>query len=115
MLYGIAMSDNSNNSFLALLAGVAIGAGLGILFAPDSGKKTRTKLKSGIDEYSDELQAHLQELKSKMQSSASNAGEQLAEHLDEMKSEASDDTELAITKLEAKLAQMKTKLSQTSK
>jgi gas vesicle protein len=33
-----------------LLAGVAIGAGLGILFAPKSGKETRKELKEKMDE-----------------------------------------------------------------
>ena len=32
------------------LAGVAIGAGLGVLFAPNSGEKTRAELKKKIDE-----------------------------------------------------------------
>lgn len=34
---------------LALLAGVAIGAGIGILMAPDKGSKTRGKIKDGYD------------------------------------------------------------------
>ena len=34
----------------ALLGGAAIGAGLGILFAPKSGKETRAELKEKIDE-----------------------------------------------------------------
>lgn len=109
------MSENSTNSFLALLAGVAIGAGLGILFAPESGKKTREKLKAGVDEYSDELKAHLQELKSKVQTSASNVSENLADRIDDIKSEVGEDTEIAIAKLEARLAQLKEKLSQTPK
>ena len=35
-----------------LLAGIGIGAGLGILFAPKSGKETRTDLKNKMDEFS---------------------------------------------------------------
>ncbi len=34
----------------ALLGGAAIGAGLGILFAPKSGKETRAELKEKLDE-----------------------------------------------------------------
>ena len=34
----------------ALLGGVAIGAGLGVLFAPKSGKETRADLKAKMDE-----------------------------------------------------------------
>ena len=108
------MSENSTNSFLALLAGVSIGAGLGILFAPDSGKKTREKLKTDINEYSDELQTRLQELKSKVQTTVSNVSENITDKIDNIKSETNEDTELAIAKLEARLALLKEKLSQTS-
>jgi gas vesicle protein len=38
------MDKHPSNTLLALLAGVAIGAGLGILFAPDSGENTRRKI-----------------------------------------------------------------------
>lgn len=105
------MSENSSNSFFALLAGIAIGAGLGILFAPDSGKKTRAKLKTGYDEYSDELQAHLKELKTGIKSSVNNVSEHIAEHFDESVSDSNENTELAIAELEAKLAQLKAKLA----
>jgi len=37
-------------TFAALLGGAAVGAGLGILFAPKSGKETRAELKEKIDE-----------------------------------------------------------------
>jgi gas vesicle protein len=105
------MSDQSNNAVLALIAGVAIGAGLGILFAPDSGQKTREKLKAGIDEYSGELQEHLNELKSGIRTSVSHAGEKIAERFEHSTSDSNEDTELAIAQLEAKLAQLKAKLA----
>ena len=42
------MSNNNENSVVALLIGAAIGVGLGILFAPEKGSKTREKIKEGL-------------------------------------------------------------------
>ena len=39
--------QDSGKVFLGLLAGVAIGATLGILFAPDKGEETRKKIATG--------------------------------------------------------------------
>jgi gas vesicle protein len=39
------MSNKTSNGIIALLAGAAIGVGLGILFAPDKGSKPEKKLK----------------------------------------------------------------------
>ena len=49
------MSNTSGNSLLALLTGALIGAGIGILYAPDKGTKTREKIKDGFDDAKDNL------------------------------------------------------------
>lgn len=46
---------SSGKVLLGLLAGIAAGATLGILFAPDSGSSTRKKISKKGDEYADEL------------------------------------------------------------
>src|SRR5690554_7672823 len=38
------MGSNTGQTILALLTGAIIGAGVGILFAPDKGSKTREKI-----------------------------------------------------------------------
>jgi gas vesicle protein len=50
---------NSGKVFLGLLAGIATGAVLGILFAPDKGSTTRQKMMDKKDEYAKELEQKL--------------------------------------------------------
>ncbi len=106
------MSDNSSNSLLALLAGVAIGAGLGILFAPESGRKTRQKIKEGVDEYSEELQQQLQELKTRVSSVVGAKSEQFQNTINEALAETEEDSELLVSQLEARLEQLKQRIAE---
>jgi len=51
----------SGKVLLGVLAGVAVGATLGILFAPDKGTNTRRKISRKGDEYAEELEAKFNE------------------------------------------------------
>ena len=42
------MTNDSGNTLLALLTGAAIGAGIGILYAPDKGTKTEKGLRKRL-------------------------------------------------------------------
>ncbi len=90
------MSGRNSESILALLAGAAIGVGLGILFAPDKGSKTREKIKIGFDDLKDEAKEKF-----------SGSKEELKEAVDNLLSKSSYKAEEAITFLEEKLAELK--------
>jgi gas vesicle protein len=45
------MSKKSNNTLIAFVTGAAVGAILGILYAPDKGSATREKLSFRLDKY----------------------------------------------------------------
>jgi len=90
------MSNKFENGILALLAGAAIGVGLGILFAPDKGTKTREKIKDGLDDLKDETKEKFSKTK-----------EELKDTVEELLSNSSYKAEEAITFLEEKLAELK--------
>lgn len=52
---------NTGKTLLSVLAGIAVGAALGILFAPDKGVNTRKKISKKRDEYTDELEEKFDE------------------------------------------------------
>ena len=47
----------SGKVLLGVLAGIAVGAVIGILFAPDKGKNTRKKISEDGDKYVEELKS----------------------------------------------------------
>jgi gas vesicle protein len=56
----------SGKVFLGVLAGLAAGAVLGILFAPDKGSKTRKQILKRGEGYSDELKEKYDDFMSSM-------------------------------------------------
>jgi gas vesicle protein len=52
----------SNKVVVGVIAGVAIGALVGVLFAPAKGSKTRKKVMNKAMAYKDELQSKIEDL-----------------------------------------------------
>ena len=101
------MSNNTGNTLLAVLAGVAIGAGLGILYAPDKGSKTRGKIKDGFDDAKNELKNKLDNASFELKDKFTSAKYDLEGTYEELVSNMSHKTEDVISFLEEKLAELK--------
>ena len=71
----------SKNSGLGkLLAGIAVGAGLGILFAPKSGEETRKVLKAKLDEFVKQVkEIDIDEVKEEFDKKVAEIREELAD------------------------------------
>jgi gas vesicle protein len=54
-------SDNTGKILGALIAGIAIGAALGILFAPDKGTETRKKILDGSKDLAEDLKEKIKD------------------------------------------------------
>lgn len=55
----MASENNSNNIIPALLIGLAAGTVLGILFAPDTGSNSRSRLLFKLSRYKEQLQSFM--------------------------------------------------------
>jgi gas vesicle protein len=65
------MSDDSSNGFMWFLAGLGLGALIGVLYAPQSGEETREQIRRSAREGADRLREQ-----------AKNAREQAGEYVD---------------------------------
>jgi len=109
------MSNNTGNVLLALLTGAAVGAGMGILFAPNKGTVTRKKIKEkALDvehDLSDKL-AHAKDDFSKVVNAKKAEFEQKVDDTVDIMSRKADDI---INSLESKLEELKKKNAQLQK
>jgi gas vesicle protein len=99
--------SNNTNSVLALLLGAAIGAGVGILFAPDKGSKTREKIKDGFDDAKDNLKHKFEDVTHQLRNKFAGSKHNMEETYEELVSNMSHKTEDVISFLETKLADLK--------
>ncbi|MGL2992869.1 YtxH domain-containing protein [Flavobacterium sp. TSSA_36] len=103
------MASNTGNTILALITGAAIGAGIGILFAPDKGSNTRKKIRKGVEDASENLNEKFYDASDKLVERLYLTKDELEQGLENFVATTSHKTEDVITFLEEKLAALKVK------
>lgn len=103
------MSNNTGHTIIALLTGALVGAGIGILFAPDKGSVTRAKIKTSLEEGKDELVHKVNELLDLLKKKGQNVKADLENSIENLVSSGSYKAEEAIEFLEKQLEILKAK------
>ncbi|MBL7701940.1 MAG: YtxH domain-containing protein [Ferruginibacter sp.] len=75
--------NTSGKILAAVAAGIAAGAVLGILFAPDKGSETRRKLNEKGKHFADNLKDNLQKGKEKMNAFKEDIEKRMKENIEE--------------------------------
>lgn len=109
------MSNSSGNTILAFLTGAAIGAGIGILFAPDKGATTRGKIKESVDDAKSDIKNKLDKTSEEWKDKFAHAKMDVEETYQELVSSMSHKTDDVISFLEEKLAELKRKNAKLQK
>lgn len=97
------MASNTEKTLLALLAGAAVGAGLGILFAPDKGSVTRKKIKDGYDHEKERFSEIAESIKNKFSKRKNGIESEFEDFLSHTHSKREE----VIAAMEKKLAELK--------
>lgn len=80
----------STKSFLSILAGLAAGAAIGILYAPDKGWKTRARVKKAAANGYEDLKENLGDLGTKVDEKAAEAKESINNLRDTLREKGSE-------------------------
>lgn len=100
----------SHKSFFSLLLGLAAGAAIGILYAPDKGKNTREKVKRAAAGNLDDLQEGAENLEAEVEDKAQEAKEDLKDLGETLKKKGSEIKEGARALLLRQLDRLETAL-----
>jgi gas vesicle protein len=99
--------SKTGNIITGIVSGLAVGATLGVLFAPDKGSKTRKKIKKTAKESKDALVEKTNEITEQLNSAFSSKQNEFSKELDTMVQNLSYKADDVIDAMEKKLAKLK--------
>jgi gas vesicle protein len=105
------MSSNTGNTIVALLTGAAIGAGFGLLYAPQSGKETRDQLKDEAKKAKEKLGKEYEELSGQVTEYATSAKDKFEKRVNKLFSKATDQADDILANMESELENLRKKNS----
>lgn len=109
------MANDSGSVLLALLVGAAIGAGVGILYAPDEGSKTRQRIRDKAEEASDDIVRRVSNARDELTRTAEDQKAEFDKKLEDTISKMSYKADDIIAGLEKKLEELRKKNAQLQK
>lgn len=84
--------NNNSKTIAALIAGLAAGAALGILFAPGKGDETQDRLSQALADLKDKIVDSAMQGIEKLTAGSEGLAEQVQDKFDEVKEEVSEKT-----------------------
>ncbi|MGO3182995.1 MAG: YtxH domain-containing protein [Aequorivita sp.] len=103
------MASNTGQTLLALLTGAAIGAGIGILYAPEKGSETRDKLNKEAKKAQKKLNKQIKETSDSLSKNAQQARYSFEQKLNDTLSSASYKADDILLAMEDKLESLRKK------
>lgn len=103
------MSDNTGNTIIALLTGATIGAGLGLLYAPKSGKETRKQLKDDASDLKKNLGDQYESVSNHLSDFTEETKKKIEAQINSTLKSANSKTDEVIANLESELKDLRKK------
>lgn len=100
-------NGNTGEVLLSILAGAAIGVGVGVLIAPDKGSNTRKKIKNKFNSTKEGAEEKIEELMAYLSQKSNDVTSNIDEALEEAMSQDGAKREELISYLEDKLKTLK--------
>ncbi|HEA28529.1 MAG TPA: YtxH domain-containing protein [Leeuwenhoekiella sp.] len=101
--------SKTGNTLLALITGAAIGSAVALLYAPESGDKTRKKISKGAKDAKKKLDKQIRETSESLSHSAQKAKKNFDHKLEETLSSASGKADDILVAMEKKLEDLRRK------